>query len=126
MRIIFYYYYYLDVRCQMSDVTRALGGGGSSWIAVCGFTFFFLSFSGGEATQLDGNTTTIRFPPPPPPPSGTTICHDPSNNSLKSEFFFFFFLLLFSSSSSFFFFCELWKIYNRFSTPLISLIQYLI
>lgn len=88
----------------MSDVTRALGGGGE-FLNCCVWLYFLFSFSGGEATQLDGNTTTIRFPPPPPP-SGTTICHDPSNNSLNQNFFFvfvsffFFLLLLFLSSSS--------------------------
>lgn len=84
-------------KCQMSDVTRALGGEG--FLNCCVWLYFLFSFSGGEATQLDGNTTTIRFPPPPPPPSGTTICHDPSNNSLNQKFFF-----VFSSSFFFFFF----------------------
>lgn len=113
-----------DVRCH----TRTRRGG--EFLNCCVWLYFLFSFSGGEATQLDGNTTTIRFPPPPPPPSGTTICHDPSNNSLNQKFFFvfvsfffffFFFLLLLSSSSVN---CE--KFTTDFSTPLISLIQYLI
>lgn len=88
-----------DVRCH----TRTRRG--REFLNCCVWLYFLFSFSGGEATQLDGNTTTIRFPPPPPP-SGTTICHDPSNNSLNQNFFFvfvsffFFLLLLFLSSSS--------------------------
>ena len=88
-----------DVRCH----TRTRRGG--EFLNCCVWLYFLFSFSGGEATQLDGNTTTIRFPPPPTtslllllvPPFATTHL---TILLIRIFFFLFFLLLLLLSSSS--------------------------